>query len=208
MRTNAKGRLIVFEGVDAAGKTTLCDALYEQLLRSNSPVQRYHFPGKTAGTLGELVYRIHLHHKDEFNIPEVNQCSLQLLHIAAHIDCIEAVIKRAVNEGVWVILDRFWWSTYVYGLDDGVSAESLKLMIQLEKQAWGQLMPDLLLLIDTYMPLRSDESNCEAWQRKRKLYTELLHDESGSYPCKTITTERGDEARRRASDEILRLVNH
>jgi thymidylate kinase len=139
-----KGRLIVFEGVDAAGKTTLCDDLCESLRHKQLPVQRYQFPGKTPGTLGELVDRIHHHHRDKFCIPGVNPCALQLLHIAAHIDIIESAIKRAVSEGAWVVLDRFWWSTYVYGRDGGVSEQSLELMIQLEKTAYsGPIRPPI-----------------------------------------------------------------
>jgi thymidylate kinase len=199
----ASGRLIVFEGVDAAGKTTLCDDLCDSLKHRQHLVQRYHFPGKTPGTLGELVYRIHHHHRDTFCIPSVNPCALQLLHIAAHIDIIESAIKRVIVEGTWVVLDRFWWSTYVYGRDSGVSDQSLKLMIQLEKAAWENIMPDLLLLVDTVSPLRDDECNCVAWHRKRELYAELAKSEKDSYRCVVIETERGEDARKKASEKIL-----
>jgi len=202
----SRGRLIVFEGVDAAGKTTLCGDLCESLHHRQQPVQRYHFPGKTPGTLGELVYRIHHQHQEIFRIPTVNACALQLLHIAAHIDIIQSTIKQAVSEGLWVVLDRFWWSTYVYGRDDGVSEQALELMIRLEKMAWGKIVPNVLLLVDTAMPLRVDESDCAAWHRKRQLYTELLERERKSYHCAVIETETGNEARKSASEKILREV--
>jgi len=202
----SRGRLIVFEGVDAAGKTTLCDDLCESLRNRQQPVHRYHFPGKTPGTLGELVYRIHHHHQDNFGIPTVNACALQLLHIAAHIDIIESTIKQILREGVWVVLDRFWWSTYVYGRDDGVDEQSLELMIQLEKKAWGKVLPDVLFLVDPVMPLRDDESVCAAWHRKRQLYAELIERERDSYRCAVIETERGHETRKSALEKILREV--
>jgi thymidylate kinase len=206
MLEQSRGRLIVFEGVDAAGKTTLCDDLCDSLQHRQQPFQRYHFPGKTHGTLGELVYRIHHHHRDEFFIHSVNSCALQLLHIAAHIDIIESAIKQAMSEGLWVVLDRFWWSTYVYGRDSGVSEQSLELMIQLEKRAWGTVLPDILLLIDSSKPLRDDESNCAAWHRKRGIYAELMERERAFYSCVVIETERGLEGMKSASEKILRKV--
>ena len=203
---NKRGRLVVLEGVDAAGKTTLCDDLCESLRSNGKPVQRFPFPGKTPGTLGELVYRIHHHHDDEFDIPSLTPCALQSLHIAAHVDAIESRIAPAVREGAWVVLDRFWWSTYVYGLDAGVLEQSLEHMIQLEKTVWGDLLPDVMFLVDTATPLRSDESDSEAWQRKRKLYAELANRERDSYRCVGIETERGQEARKSALERILREV--
>jgi thymidylate kinase len=170
------------------------------------PFERYHFPAKTAGTLGELVYRIHHHHADEFSIPSLNPCSLQILHIAAHIDVIQSSIKQAVSNGIWVVLDRFWWSTYVYGLASGVSEASLELMIQLEKEAWGELLPDILLLIDSHSPLRDDESDCVTWHSKRQIYANLLEREKGLYPCAVIETTSGDGSRRRASKQVIDKV--
>lgn len=201
-----RGRLIVFEGVDAAGKTTLCNDLSEFLRQMQQLVINYHFPGKTPGTLGELVYRIHHYHKDTFCIPRLNPCALQLLHIAAHIDIIESAIKRSLNEGAWVVLDRFWWSTYVYGSEDGVSDQSLELMINLEKTAWGNILPEVLLLIDSASPLRDDERNCIAWHRKRELYYELVKKEKDSYRCVVIETGIGQRARKGALKKIIREV--
>ena len=100
-----KGRLLVLEGVDAAGKTTLCVDLCEALADKGQPVQRFHFPGKTPGTLGALVYRIHHKHDEEFHVPSLTPCALQTLHIAAHVDAIDSRIAPAVSEGAWVILD-------------------------------------------------------------------------------------------------------
>lgn len=203
---NKKGKLVVFEGVDAAGKTTLCDDLCEALRGMDKPVQRFHFPGKMPETLGELVYRIHHKHDEEFHVPHLTPCALQTLHIAAHIDAIEMRIAPAVMEGWWVVLDRFWWSTYVYGLDAGILEQSLEHMIQLEKSIWGNLIPDVMFLVDAPTPLRNDESNTDAWQRKRQLYTELSNRERDSYRCVMISTDRGENARKGALTQILQEV--
>jgi thymidylate kinase len=63
-----------------------------------------------------------------------------------------------------------------------------------------------MFLIDTEIPLRSDESNTGAWQRKRKLYAELANREKGLYRCINIETARGQEARQDALERILSEV--
>lgn len=198
-----KGRLIVFEGVDATGKTSLCNDLYGILRKQVKPVRQFQFPGKTPGTLGELVYRIHHHHQDEFSIPTLNPCSKQLLHIAAHIDIIKSAIKPLLREGIWIVLDRFWWSTYVYGHERGISEQALEYMIQLEKEAWGTVLPSSLFLIDSSKPLRDSETDSISWQRKRMVYKELLKSEALQYPCSLVQTERGNDARSSAMEKIL-----
>jgi dTMP kinase len=91
MKLNS-GKNIVFEGVDAVGKTTLCNHLCNFLSTTNVPFKQFHFPGKENGTLGGLVNDIHHSHSAKFGIDDINPCSLQLLHVAAHVDTIEASI--------------------------------------------------------------------------------------------------------------------
>ena len=54
----------------------------------------------------------------------------------------------ALHEGTWVVLDRFWWSTWVYGAAYGVPEYSLETMIELERLHWGQLKPHVLFLVE------------------------------------------------------------
>lgn len=186
-----RGKLFVFEGVDAAGKTTLCNELCKIISNMQLPVRQLHFPGKKNGTLGELVYRIHHSHNSEFGVQTITPCSLQLLHIAAHIDNIESEIKPALNRGEWVVLDRFWWSTCIYGLDAGVQELQIRDMINVEKQAWGTIIPNIVFLVDSEVPLRPDEANSIAWQRKRQAYNQLAASESGIQKCVRLETHKG-----------------
>ena len=201
-----RGRLIVFEGVDAAGKTTLCKELCSSLNRECRIVRHCHFPGTRQGTLGELVYRIHHSHSSEFGVPNIDPCSLQLLHIAAHVDAIESEIKPALRDGEWVVLDRFWWSTYVYGLDDGVRESQLQLMIDVEKSAWGSILPDVLFLVDSATPLRDDEIDSCAWQRKRQAYDRLAAREEYMQKCVRLETGKGNRIKHRMMAEIRQAV--
>jgi thymidylate kinase len=202
----SRGRLIVFEGVDASGKTTLCNELLEFLRREHKTVRLCHFPGKQRGTLGELVYRIHHLHNLKFGVPTIDPCSLQLLHIAAHVDTIESEIKPALHRGEWVILDRFWWSTYIYGLDSGVQESMLRHMINIEIQAWGPTRPDIIFLVDSKVPLRNDEAHSLAWKRKREAYIKLADDEVSIQKNIRLETSKENHARHQALTKIMEAV--
>ena len=143
----ARGRLIVFEGPDSVGKSTLAEQLTTRLRKAGVPCEHVAFPGRQPGSLGRLVYDLH-HSPSGLGLDEVNATSLQLLHIAAHVDAIEGRILPALRTGSWIILDRFWWSTWVYGTALGVPERSLKAMIRLERIHWGQVEPDVLFLVE------------------------------------------------------------
>ncbi len=86
--TSLAGKLIVFEGADGAGKTTLIQAIFDSLREVGVKVERLAFPGAEAGTIGRLVYDIH-HQPESFGVGAITPASLQTLHVAAHIDAIQ-----------------------------------------------------------------------------------------------------------------------
>ena len=143
----AQGRLVVFEGPDNVGKSTLAEQLTNRLREAGVPCEHLAFPGRQPGSLGRLVYDLH-HDDPGLGLGEVNPTSLQVLHIAAHVDAIEGHILPALRAGTWVVLDRFWWSTRVYGASFGVPERSLEAMIELEQLHWGQFKPDVLFLVE------------------------------------------------------------
>jgi len=202
----AKGKLIVLEGVDAVGKTSLCTAICDELNLNSIQYEMLSFPGKTPGDLGELVYRLHHNHTDIFHIAEIDPLALQTMHIAAHIDLINRRIKGIISSGTWVVLDRYWWSTYVYGLDAGIPPNQIQALVDTERLVWGEYKPDLMVFIDSDKPLRVDEVANQAWNNKRQRYTTLANNENSfcviRYVNKDNSLNANDMNKQRASEII------
>lgn len=134
------GNLVVLEGADGAGKTALARALHDCLCTSGLRCQRFAFPGAEDGTIGKLVYDLH-HSPSAFGIAAITPASLQTLHVAAHVDAIQTRILPALRAGSCVLLDRYWWSTWVYGRVAGVPDGLLEPLIQFERAVWSSIQP-------------------------------------------------------------------
>ncbi len=191
--THRRGRLVVFEGPDGVGKTTLVRHTLERLVRDGAAAQSLSFPGKKQGTLGEFVYGVQ-HGPGVHGIDYVAPLALQALHIAAHLDAIDRWIRPAVSSGQTVLLDRFWWSTHVYGSVDGVTPEPLDLLLQAEQAHWGDVAPDLIVLVDAATPHRL-EGPRDRWDKLRDVYRRLADREgTRNRVCVVRTDTLSEEA--------------
>jgi thymidylate kinase len=168
------GKLYVFEGPDGVGKSELSSRFTAMLNERGTPAKLLSFPGKNDGTIGRLVYDLH-HAPQSFGVQRVSSSSLQLMHIAAHIDAIETVILPALHAGTSVVLDRFWWSTKVYGLAGGSDKRLLESMIDVELAAWGAIRPCVVFLIERKTPLRPEPES--QWRRWCELYERVSAEE-------------------------------
>lgn len=133
-----KGRIYVFEGIDNVGKSTLINQVSKELKKRDLDISAYSFPGKEENTLGNLVYNIHHHSNSYFN-HKINPVSLQLLHITAHIELLKNNIIPDLKKGKIVLLDRFWWSTYCYGLSSGMTNQELDDILSAELRYWNKI---------------------------------------------------------------------
>ena len=138
----------VFEGIDNVGKTTIIHALKQQIQKATAyRCVDIAFPGNEPRILGNLVYHIHHHQEQYFNVP-INETSLQLLHIASHIDLIQRRLMPLSNSKCIVLLDRFWWSTYVYGLAGGLEENIIQSIIAPELLYWKDIDIKKIFLIE------------------------------------------------------------
>ena len=178
------GKLIVFEGPDGVGKSTLSRALVGRLRELGLKCDHLSFPGREEGTIGHLVYDVH-HNPASFGLTAITDASLQALHIAAHLDEIERRILPALRGGRWVILDRFWWSTWVYGRAASVEGPTLAALIQAERLHWRGIEPDALFLVDR----SGDQFGGDTASPLREDYQALSDHEKGRYPIHRIQND-------------------
>jgi thymidylate kinase len=164
--------LIVFEGPDGVGKSTLAKMVTQALRKQGRHCRLMSFPGREDGTLGQLVYRLH-HNAAALGVQTISETARQALHVAAHLDVMERIILPALMSGEHVILDRFWWSTLVYGKAGGIEASTLKALIEPEIRLWSD-QPTTVFLVDRDTPIERDE-DAVFWQELRRLYAELAN---------------------------------
>ncbi|MGB9598359.1 MAG: dTMP kinase [Minisyncoccales bacterium] len=129
-----RGKFIVFEGIDGAGKSTQSQLLYRFLKEKRIKVFLTAEP--TRGPVGQLI-RFFLKKKKR-----VNRLALQLLFTADRADHLEKVILPLLKKGFWVISDRYFFSTISYGL---LEIKDFSWLHQLNKKF---PLPDLTFFID------------------------------------------------------------
>ena len=195
--SSALGNLIVFEGPDGVGKTTLAKALTTRLKELGVPCVYQSFPGHEQGKIGNLVYRVQ-HDPEEFGVNSITPTALQTLHVAAHIDLIESQILPLLRDGYWVVLDRCWWSTWVYGVVTGVFPTALQAMVNLEILQWGDVRPRKLFLVERAVKA----TECEDFERLKSEYRELLDREQGLYPARVFSNDG------RLVEKLEELLDH
>jgi len=177
--TKPPGKLVIFEGPDAAGKTTVCREVSRTLSERGISHELIHLPGNLPGTFGKFVYDLH-HEPGTFSLQDLEPTSLQMLHAAAHIDTISRQIRPALDAGRWVILDRFWWSTMVYGKLTGADPQALKVLRSLAKLQWKRVSPTVAFLI-----LRRESCDPQIAAE----YQRLLRSLRESYPRHTFAND-------------------
>ena len=192
------GKLFVFEGPDGAGKTTLSKWFAKALrARSTRSVIWSSFPGNERGSVGNLVYKLH-HDSASVGVKTVHPHSLQMFHVAAHVDAIESRFARWLEAGTTIVLDRFWWSTWVYGRFAGGDAKTLDMMIDLEKRVWRQIKPANVFLITRRVSTRSNTQN-----QLEGLYTQLGRKQASVV---TVTRVRNNGDLEDAQNQILSSI--
>lgn len=179
-----QGKLIIFEGPDGVGKTTISNEIAKYMKEQGEICELMTFPGKEPGTIGNLVYDVH-HSPSNYGIENLTPISKQALHIVAHLDAIERRILPALKEGRHVLLDRYWWSTWVYGVVSGIDRRILKSMIDLELAQWHGVKPTAAILLRRTTPIDRDDAP-EYWQSLRQQYDVLARKERHQHSVFTI----------------------
>ena len=132
------GRLVTIEGLDGAGKTTLAAGLVSALAARGVEAVLLREPGGVA-----LSERIRALVKDP--ALRVGGAAEALLYAAARAQLVEERVRPLLDDGSWVLLDRFVDSSLAYqGAARGLGVDRVR---ELNRFATGGLVPDRTLLL-------------------------------------------------------------
>ena len=148
---SAPGRFLAVEGVDGAGKSTQLPRIEDWLRRRGVRTLATREPGGTP--LGESLRALLL----DPRFTGMSPVAELLVMFAARAEHLAKVIAPALEDGVWVLCERFTDATYAYqgggrGLDSA-SIEALEATVQ------GDVRPDLVLVLD--IPIEAGLSRAE-----------------------------------------------
>ncbi len=134
------GRFITFEGGEGAGKSTQVKLLIEDLARAKVRAKATREPGGAPGA--EAIRRLLVEGEPDRWDP----VSEALLATAARRAHLQATIWPTLEQGIWVICDRFADSTMAYqGYGGGVPAADLAALYRIVADDFA---PDLTFILD------------------------------------------------------------
>ncbi len=141
-----KGKFIVLEGIDGCGKTTQINELFKWLPKSglidkNATLIKTREPG--GSILGKEIRDMILN-TDKSNSPSI--LTELLLYSADRAEHISKIILPALQNGDWIISDRFSGSTLAYqGYGREISIDIIK---KLENIVCHNIKPDLTFFLE------------------------------------------------------------
>lgn len=150
------GKLIVFEGPDGSGKTTILKNINKKLINLGYPIMLVREPGGTF--ISEQIREIII----DNNNTEMNSKTECLLFAASRAQLVEEKIKPALNRGEIILCDRFVLSSLLYqGVGRGLGINEVK---KINDFATGFIKPDLTIFfnIDYKTALMRKRANFKA----------------------------------------------
>lgn len=133
---SGRGALIVLEGLDRVGKSTLAKKLVEHLEKTKRPVAYHRFPDRTT-PVGKLI--------NEFLQCSTKRVDDHVMHLlfSANRWELDSCIRKTLKQGVTVILDRYSYS--------GIAYSSAKPNLSFEwcyRPEIGLTRPDLVIYLE------------------------------------------------------------
>jgi dTMP kinase len=190
-----KGKIIVIEGPDKAGKRTQSRLLIDSLKTSGRVCVVMDFPDYTTPIGMEI--RAFLNGKREYP----NEIKHMLL--SANRWERKREVESMIDTGTIVVINRYYQSNIVYGVANGLNIHWLA---NLEK---GLPKEDLVIILDVspaVLNARSAEEDLDSFEKNQKLSLEVARNYrkfAKQFKWKIID---GEKSREQVHREILRLV--
>jgi dTMP kinase len=147
----ASGHVVVFEGLDKAGKSTQIDALHATF--DPDTVTFAHMPSGFT----EFTKRVYEALESKEDRPK-SGLAQQLAHLSCHAENMSELVKAA--KARTLILDRWWWSTLAYGWyggdvpESGLSESAFRALID---AVWAPITASVIFVFLT--PHERDDNN-------------------------------------------------
>lgn len=196
-----KGFLITFEGIDFSGKSLQACLLLEQLLKAGYKAKFFREPGGTE--ISEEIREVILNTKHQ----KMHPYTEVLLYAAARAQIVSEKIIPELQQGTFVICDRYYDSTTAYqGFGRSINLNFIYKLNQFVSQGHK---PDVTFLIDLHPEKalarkkeskrnldRLDRENLDFHLKVRQAYLQISETESerfvvvdGDRPVETIQKE-------------------
>ena len=210
-----RGRLIAFEGVDGAGKTTVLARVAEKLRARGETVFLPRSGKEHDSRPTRMIRRLT---RDRRNIDLTPRAEL-LLYCAREAQVLQELVRPALARGETVLVDRSLLTPMVLGMARGLSAQECQAAAHM---AAGGTQPDLTLVFDVHprtSRLRKRLEKIRAHtlaveggrkglagsafkERVRNLYTEIAAE--AGYPVFHVERATPDELEAR----VCRVLEH
>ena len=203
-----KGKFITIDGVEGAGKSTQIELICSYLHRKGIEVVRTREPGGTD--IGEKIRSVLLDVENK----EMHSDTELLLMFSSRNELIQNKIIPALNDGKWVVSDRFTDASFAY--QGGGRMLSLDRIAKLENWVLGSFKPDLTFLLDISVEIgmtrvearnakdRIEQEERAFFERVRSVFIER----SKIYPdrIKLINAERSVDEIQTQIQSIIELL--
>ena len=151
-----KAKLVVLEGIDGSGKTTQAALLNDYVVNCLGM--------KCLLTAEPTKSKLGLYIRDNLMDLKLNPYTMQLLFTADRAEHISSEIIPALNKGMWVISDRYYFSTIAYAVLTGLAERQRAALLAINKTF---VQPDLTVFLDVdpRKQLLRERSSLEAFER-------------------------------------------
>jgi dTMP kinase len=172
---------ITFEGIDGAGKTTQINKLCEKKKKNGIEFVSTREPGgcQTSEKIREIILSPN---------SDLGAHGELFLYFAARSEHIRQIIKPALDNGKWVVCDRFSDSTFAYqGAGRGLDLANMK---EINSFAAQNINPNLTILLDISVEVslkrrelrkksadRLEQNDKVFFENVRKYFLKLSQDE-------------------------------
>ncbi|KAB2576631.1 Thymidylate kinase [Lasiodiplodia theobromae] len=199
-----RGKLVVFEGLDRAGKTTQCGRLVVRLQEQGHRVHHMRFPDRTT-PIGQMINAY---------LTGASEQEDHVIHLLFSANRWEAAakIKSLIAEGTTVVIDRYYYSGCVYSAAKDNPSLSLDWARHPEV---GLPRPDVVVFLDISPEKAAQRGgfgvekyeNSKMQKRVRELFADIktLQQEGQDF----VTIDAGDtedEVAKRVEEVVLEVV--